>query len=111
MEQDGYQQQISENLDQIENLLEMLRAPETPMGKILQQLESLPETSSALLNRANSSEFALKHQICRVSHAIAVLGMQRAVQTVSQTVAQKAHATPPASHVKGYTPVDPAASS
>ena len=107
MEQDGYQQQISENLDQIENLLEMLRAPETPMGKILQQLESLPQTSSALLNRANSSEFALKHQICRVSHAIAVLGMQRAVQTV----AQKAHATPPASHVKSDTPVDPATSS
>lgn len=107
MEQNEHQSQISENLEQLENLLEMLQAPETPMRKILQQLDSLPETSNALLDRANSSEFALKHQICRVSHAIAVLGMRRAAQTVSQSVSQNTDVIPPIPHVTGYAPVNP----
>lgn len=100
MEKESQSRQISENPDPVKNLLKMLREPETPMVKIIQQLEELPETSNALLNRANSTEFALKHQISRVSHAIAVLGMQRAEQIV---VSQQAHAMPPASHVRRFS--------
>ncbi len=75
----------NEKINRVDILLGMLSSPETPIDKILKQLDLLPEMSDALLNRANSSEFALKHQIERVSHAIAVLGMQRAVQTVAQS--------------------------
>ena len=96
MEQKKVALTAKEKINRIDILLGMLRSPETPIDKILKQLDMLPEMSDALLNRANSSEFALKHQIERVSHAIAILGMQRAVQTVSQSAHRH---SPPAPNI------------
>ncbi|MDG2015413.1 MAG: HDOD domain-containing protein [Pirellulaceae bacterium] len=94
MEQKKITLSANEKIHRVDILLGMLKSPETPIDKILKQLDMLPEMSNALLNRANSSEFALKHQIERVSHAIAVLGMQRAVQTVSQSASRTAPPAP-----------------
>ena len=80
-----------------ENLIAMMRSPDLPIEDIVQRVEQIPGISDALLERANSSEFALQHQIVRVAHAIAVLGIRRAEETVRLC---GSHNGPPAPHFR-----------
>lgn len=89
--------QSSELASLTERLLAMLRSPDTPIEEIVEQIEQTPGVSEALLDRANSSEFSLQHQIVRVAHAIAVLGLRRAEETVRLN---GPHQGPPAPHFR-----------
>ncbi len=66
----------------LRSLEELAQSPHTEMEQMLALIREIPGLSDALLHRANSPEFALRNQISRVEHAIAILGSRRTVDTI-----------------------------
>lgn len=67
---------------QIAELVELIQSPDAEIEQIVEVLEKFTGMRDALVNRANSPEFALRNQISRVEHAIAVLGSRRTAETI-----------------------------
>ena len=63
-------------------LAAMLNSPEIETRQIVERLADHADLSLLLIKRANSPEFALRSQITRVEHAIAVLGRSKAAETL-----------------------------
>ncbi|MGI9518046.1 MAG: HDOD domain-containing protein [Pirellulaceae bacterium] len=75
-----------------DRLAELAQSPSTEMEQIVQLIEEVPGLADALIHRANSPEFALRNQIARVEHAIAILGSRRTAETIR--VQGQAHSVP-----------------
>ena len=81
----------------LDDLLQQVHSPDTRIEEFVESLARVPGLGEALVERANSTEFALRHQIARVEHAIAVLGVTRTADTISKyadSTRRQAVATP-----------------
>ena len=87
-----------DDLDRYNEITQMLQSPDEEMETIAERLHAIPELSEKLLAQANSMRSGLKHQIQRVEHAIAIIGRQRALQTVELTRSQLKRKRPSAPH-------------
>lgn len=66
----------------IEILVEMIQSPSVEIEYVVDVMKQIPGLKDALVERANSPEFALRNQISCVEHAIAVLGLRRTEETI-----------------------------
>jgi c-di-GMP-related signal transduction protein len=66
----------------LENLVELVSSPQARVEHVVATICQHEGLAEALVGRANSPEFALRHQISRVEHALAVLGLSRTIDTI-----------------------------
>ena len=67
-----------------DSLLRQVNSSYMRIEQFVEAVAEVPGLGEALVDRANSTEFALRHQVFRVEHAIAVLGVRRAADTISK---------------------------
>ena len=97
---------LENSLDQLDHVLQMLESREFDVCEVVNHLqENCPEAGESIIERANSPEFALRKQVARVEHAIAVLGHRRVRQTLEDIRRRDARSKPAPPHFPA--PVDP----
>jgi len=96
------------------DLIRLIREPDVEVQDICQLVKRIPGLAGAIVRRANSSEFSLKHPVERIEHAVMVLGFRRTQETVEKR-RDAAHATIPTPHLQnqgnGILPFVPPAGS
>ena len=75
-------------------LVELIQSSEAEIEQLVEVINKFPGVGDALVSRANSPEFALRNQISRVEHAIAVLGSRRTVETIRLQHQSHSHTDP-----------------
>jgi HD-like signal output (HDOD) protein len=83
---------------QLGELAELAASPEARTDHLVDMINRHSGLAETIVNRANSTEFALRHQISRVEHAIAVLGQRRIVDTIKKFEMASRTASVPAPH-------------
>ncbi len=90
--------------DFAEQLVELLES-DAHTNRIIEQIKQNPALAEAIISEANSAEYALAHQICRVEHAITMWGRRRVLAAVQRTRQLNKNARKsPAPHFRAKSP-------